>query len=105
LRCFFRNKGTHPRRKALVLFDCYVVLKRKRKADFIGWRAENALLFPEGRVRFRTGMKRAELLPLVFRIYLIRMWNALRRVIVFVEVRPNESATSMRTVVAGPEAR
>lgn len=57
------------------------------------------------RVRFRTGMKRAELLPLVFRIYLIRMWNALRRVIVFVEVRPNESATSMRTVVAGPEAR
>jgi hypothetical protein len=50
-------------------------------------------------------MKRAELLPLVFRIYLIRMWNALRRVIVFVEVRSNESATSMRTVVAGPEAR
>ena len=90
---------------ALVLFDCEVVLKRKRKADFIGWRAENALLFPEGRVRFRTGMKRAELFPLVFRIYLIRMWNALGRVIVFVEVRSNESATSMRTVVAGPEAR
>ena len=50
-------------------------------------------------------MKRAELFPLVFGIYLIRMWNALGRVIVFVEVRPNESATSMRTVVAGPEAR
>jgi len=49
--------------------------------------------------------KRAELLPLVFRIYLIRMWNALGRVIVSAGVRPNESATSMRTVVAGPEAR
>ena len=47
-------------------------------------------------------MKRAEKVPLVFRIYLIRMWNALGRVIVFVEVRSNESATSMRTVVAGP---
>jgi hypothetical protein len=50
-------------------------------------------------------MKRAELFPLVFGIYLIRMWNALGRVIVFVGLRPNESATSMRMVVAGPEAR
>ena len=80
-------------------------MKRKRKADFIGWRAENALLFLEGRVRFRTGMKRAELFPLVFGIYLIRMWNALGRVIVSAGLRPNESATSMRMVVAGTEAR